>query len=59
MKINIEINDDLMAKAKKLSNIKNESTIIEQALQFYVTIETQRRLKDFYGKVQLDDEAFK
>ena len=30
MKINIEINDDLMAKAKKLSNIKNESTIIEQ-----------------------------
>jgi hypothetical protein len=59
MKINIEINDDLIARAKKLSSIKNESVIIEKALQFYVTIETQRRLKDLYGKVQLDDEAFK
>jgi hypothetical protein len=59
MKINIKINDDLMAKAKKLSNITNESVIIEKALQFYVTMETQRRLKDLYGKVELDDEAFK
>ncbi len=59
MKINIEINDDLIARAKKLSNIKNESVIIEKALQFYVIMETQSRLKDLYGKVELDDEAFK
>ena len=59
MKINIEINDDLMAKAKKLSNIKNESVIIEKALQFYVIIENQKKLKDLYGKVELDEEAFK
>jgi hypothetical protein len=38
MKIKIEINGDL----NKLSGIKNESIIIEKALQFYVTIETRK-----------------
>jgi len=56
---NIEINNDLMAKAQKLSGIKNESAVIEKALQFYVTIETQKKLMGLYGKVELDDEAFK
>ena len=59
MKINIDINDDLLAKAKKVSGIKNENVLIEKALQFYITIESQKKLKDLYGKVELDDEAFK
>ncbi|HEY9000356.1 MAG TPA: type II toxin-antitoxin system VapB family antitoxin [Mucilaginibacter sp.] len=59
MKIAIEINDDLIIKAKKLSRIKDESALIEKALQFFVTIETQKKLKDLLGKIQLDDEAFK
>jgi hypothetical protein len=59
MRINIEINDDLMEKAKKLSGIKNETILIEKALQLYATIETQKRVKELFGKVELDDEAFK
>lgn len=59
MKISIEINDDLMAKAQKLSGIKNESAVIEKALQFYITIESQKKLKDLYGKVELEDVALK
>jgi hypothetical protein len=42
MKINIEINDDLMAKAKELSGIQDESLLIEPALQLFVTIENQK-----------------
>jgi len=59
MKINIDINDDLLAKAKKSSGIKDESALIEKILQFFVAIETQKKLKELYGKIELDDEAFK
>ena len=59
MKINIDINDDLLTKARKISGIKDESALIEKALQFFVAIETQKKLKDLYGKIELDDEAFK
>jgi hypothetical protein len=45
MKINIDISDDLLAKARKVS-IKDENALIEKALQFFVTIETQKKLKD-------------
>ena len=59
MKINIKISDDLLAKARKLSGFKNDGVLIEKALQLFVTIEIQKKLKDLYGKVELDDEAFK
>jgi len=59
MKIGIDINDDLLIKAKKLSGIKDESALIEKALLLFVTIENQRKLKDLYGKIEMDDEAFK
>ena len=59
MKINVDINAELIANAKKISNIRDESILIEKALQLFVTIETQKKLKDFYGKVALDDEAFR
>ena len=59
MKIYIEINDDLMAKATELSGIQNESLLIETALQLFVTIENQKKLKDLYGKIEFDEEAFR
>jgi hypothetical protein len=48
-----------MAKAKELSGIQNESVLIEKALQLFVTIENQKKLKDLYGKIAFDEEAFK
>jgi Arc/MetJ family transcription regulator len=59
MKITIDINDDLIERAKKLSGIQSDSALIENALRLFVAIESQKKLKDFYGKVELDDEAFK
>ena len=58
MRTNIDINDDLMAKAQKLSNIKTKKAIVEEALRLYITIENQRKLSTLKGKVQLDDKAF-
>ena len=58
MRTNIEINDDLMAKAQKLSSVKTKKAIVEEALKLYVTIENQRKLTDFWGKIEIDDKAY-
>jgi Arc/MetJ family transcription regulator len=58
MRTNIEIDDALMAKAKKLSNIKTKKGIIEEALKLYVTIENQRKLITLKGKIEIDDTSF-
>jgi len=58
MRTNIEINDELMAKAQRLSNIKTKKDIVEEALRLYITIENQRGLATLRGKIKLDDIAF-
>jgi Arc/MetJ family transcription regulator len=58
MRTNIEIDDTLMAKAQKLSNIKTKKVIVERALQLYVTIENQKKLLDLWGKIEIDDKAY-
>jgi len=59
MKISIEIDNELMTKAKALSGIYDERIIVEKALQLFIEIESQKKLKDLYGKIELDEEAFK
>ena len=58
MRTNIDIDDALMAKAQKLSNIKTKKLIVEKALQLYVTIENQKKLLELWGKVEIDDKAY-
>lgn len=58
MRTNIEIDDTLMAKAQKLSNIKTKKAIVEEALRLFITIENQRKLATLRGKIALDDKAF-
>jgi len=58
MKLNIEINDELMAKAKLVSDGLSEKAIIEKALQLFVTIGNQKAILKLYGKVKIDDSAY-
>jgi Arc/MetJ family transcription regulator len=58
MRTNIEIDDALMEKARKLSNIKTKKAIVEEALRLYITIENQKNLIHLKGKIKLDDIAF-
>lgn len=58
MRTNVDINDELIAKAQKLGNIKTKKAVIEEALKLYVTIENQKKLAELWGKVELDDKAF-
>jgi len=58
MRTNIDIDDKLMAKAQKLSNIKTKKAVVEKALELFVTIENQKKLMDLWGKVEIDDKAY-
>jgi Arc/MetJ family transcription regulator len=58
MRTNIDIDDTLMAKAQKVSNIKTKKIIVEKALQLYITIENQKKLMELWGKVEVDDKAY-
>jgi Arc/MetJ family transcription regulator len=58
MRTNIEINDTLMEKAKQLSNLTTKKAIVEKALKTYVAIESQKKLLDYWGKIELDEKAF-
>lgn len=58
MRTNIEIDDKLMAKAQRLSNIKTKRGVVEKALELFVTIENQKKLVDLWGNVEIDDKAY-
>ncbi len=48
-----------MLKAQKLSNIKTKKAVVEKALEVYIAIENQKKILDLWGKVELDEEAYK
>ncbi|HEY8782095.1 MAG TPA: type II toxin-antitoxin system VapB family antitoxin [Mucilaginibacter sp.] len=58
MRTNIDIDDQLMAKAQKLTNIKTKKILVENALRLYVTVENQKKLLELWGKIEVDDKAY-
>ena len=46
-----------MATAEELTNIKSE--LVDMELRLYVTVESQMRFRELWGKIEIDDEAYK
>jgi len=46
MKVNIDLNNPFLIKAKKLSGIESNGLVIEKALQLFITIKSQKKIKD-------------
>lgn len=55
MRTNIDIDDDLMLKAQKLSNIKTKKAVVEKALQVFIALENQAKILKLKGKVEFYD----
>ena len=55
MRINIDIDDELMAQAQKLTNIKNKNILVDNALRLYVTVENQKKLISLWGRIKVDE----
>jgi len=59
MKINIDINDKLMAQAQRLTGITDKNILIEKALQLFIAVEGQRKLMGLKGKIEFDEDSLK
>lgn len=58
MRTNIDINDELMEKAQRLSNIKTKKAVVEEALRLFIALENQKKLSAFWGNIEIDDKAY-
>ena len=52
MRINIEIDDDLMAQALKVGGFKTRKAAVEESLRLLVQTKAQRRLRGLRGKLR-------
>ncbi len=51
MRTNIEIDDQLMQKAMKLSNTKTKKETVEEALKALIQVEQQKKMLGLIGTV--------
>lgn len=56
MRTNIVIDDNLMNKALKLSGLETKKAVVEEALELYVKIKNQKKLKQFRGKLKWEGD---
>jgi Arc/MetJ family transcription regulator len=50
MRTNIEIDDDLMAKAQKASGLSTKKQTVEEALRLMIKLRRQRQIRAAFGK---------
>lgn len=59
MRTNIIIDDNLMAEAMKISNIKTKKATVETGLRLLIKIKKQERIRNLRGKLHWDDDLEK
>ena len=55
MPTNIELNEDLLAKAMKLGGSRTKKTAVNEALAEYVQRREQQSVIELFGKIDLDE----
>lgn len=56
MRTNIDIDDELMKTAQKLSKIKTKKEVVEQALENFIKELQRRDMLNLRGKVEWDGD---
>lgn len=56
MRTNIVINDQLMEEAKKISGLKTKKAVIEKALESFIQLNKQTRIRDLRGKIKWEGD---
>lgn len=56
MRTNIDIDDDLIKEAMKLTGIKTKKGVVEKALSNMVSLKKQERIKQIRGKYQWEGD---
>ena len=56
MRTNIEIDDELMAKAIAATGAKTKKAVVEEGLKLLVRLKGQEKLRDLRGKVRWEGD---
>ena len=56
MRTNIDIDDELIAEAARLTGIKTKKELVHQALKTLIESKKRRSLLELVGKVELDPD---
>jgi Arc/MetJ family transcription regulator len=56
MRTNIEIDDQLMRQAMRVTDLRTEKAVVEAALQLLVKTRSQAGLRDLRGKVKWEGD---
>lgn len=56
MRTNIVINDQLMEEAKKISGLKTKKAVIEKALESFIQLNKQTRIRDLRGTIKWEGD---
>ena len=56
MRTNIVVDDDLMAEAMELSNIKTKKGVVDQALNLLVQVKKQEKIRQLRGKLSWEGD---
>jgi Arc/MetJ family transcription regulator len=59
MRTNIVIDDNLMAEAIELSQLKTKKAVVETGLRLLIRIKKQERIKSLRGKLKWDGDLEK
>ncbi len=56
MRINIVIDDTLINKALRVSGLNTKKAVVEEALELYINIKSQSKLKRLRGKLKWEGD---
>jgi len=56
MRTNIEIDNSLMEKAKKINKNKTKKEIIDMALRTYIKVNERKKLLNLFGKIEWEGD---
>jgi hypothetical protein len=59
MKLSLNIDSKLMADAKKITRIQDESILIEKALHLLISVESQKDLIALKGRIKNANNVYK
>jgi Arc/MetJ family transcription regulator len=57
--MNIQIDNNLMNEAMKMSNINNKEAVVEESLRLLIQIKKQEGIRNLRGKLNWDDDLEK
>jgi hypothetical protein len=53
----VKVDTELLKKARKVTGIKSDKVMVENALQLFITLENQKGLMNLWGKVKFNDDS--